>query len=177
MATRKNSTKKNKDSKPAEETAAATETPAESFKSAAEQPAPEITEIWVKRNKKNLLTLCFIGDKKVQIYPGINRIDDPEIIECIHNPKCNKWWNALLDAKVHELVSGKEENGDKSTTVFTAMGANDSIDLIKNTFSIPQLEAMHADESSKKGRSTVLAAIMAQIEDIRSPSTPEESEQ
>lgn len=126
-------------------------------------------EMLIKRHKVNILTLCLKGDKKLMLFPNVNRVTDPEIIELLHNDKYNHGWKAQLENKACELLSGKEEGAPtKNTTVFTAMTAEQAIKLVRETLSIPALEQMSIDEQGKKDRKTVQDAIADQIKFIKS---------
>lgn len=54
------------------------------------------------------------------------------------------------------------------------MVSDDALKIIKETYSIPALERMYSEEEHQKSRSSVLKAILAQIEDIKKPSVPSE---
>ncbi len=146
-------------------------------KKVPEKKAPK--EIWVKRNKLNLVTINFKNEMKLMVFPGITRITEeshPGIIACIEDGAKNKAgiaqnhaWVAFLENKTHELVTGKASGSKKKTSVFTAMDPDGALAIIKETYSIPALEQMANDESHKKARQSVLDAIGAQIEYMKDP--------
>lgn len=143
--------------------------------SAQEKAASQPKEIWVKRNKENFVTICFIGELKIRVNPGVNRIKDPDILACIADEKLNMGWKAFLSNRTHELISGREEKSQEATTVFTAMAPDNALDLIKETYSVPALEIMYADEESKKARPIILNALLGQIQKMKTPDTKEQA--
>lgn len=114
--------------------------------------------------------------KSLRIFPGLTRITDPAIIALISDKKMGHGWDALLKTGVHKLVEAPKEKGKGTTTIFTAMKAADAINLVHETYSIPELESMYADEESKKSRKNVLSSIEAQIEEMRTPDEPDSQE-
>jgi len=132
-------------------------------------------ELFVKRNKNNMVTIGFRGSDRVQIFPGLNRITDEKILKLIDDAEVNKTWLAFINNGTHEIVSGKTPSSKSTTSVFTAMASDNAIDMVKNTYSIPALEKMYSDEESKKSRKSVLTAIQAQIEEMKTPDTKEKA--
>lgn len=138
---------------------------------AKQNESPETyKEVIVKRNKLNLYTMHFTKNgviQKLRILPGINRITDQEIVKCIEDKDCNKAWVAMLESGVHEIVTGISK-GTKREKAFTAMDVSTCKKIVAETFSIPELELMYADEEKHKQRKVVLDAIMAQIDVMKS---------
>jgi len=142
----------------------------------AETKEKKLPEINVVRDKANLVTIGFKGELSVKVYPGNNRIKDQEVLKAIADPKINGNWKAFIDNKVHKIVTGEsKDKTEKTTSVFTAMKADDAITTVRETLSIPALEAMRADESAKGSRKTVLAAIEDQIKELDKPITQEDA--
>ena len=140
------------------------------------EEATNYEEVVVRRNMLNLYTMPFTRNGIVyslRIQPGVNRITDPDIIECINDPKSNKMWYEFLKPTkkfphgVHEIITGLPK-GTQQNIVFTAMDVNTCKQIVSETYSIPALEQMYADEEKKKSRKTVLTAITNQIDSQKS---------
>lgn len=137
----------------------------------------EYTEIVVRRNKLNMVTICFTRKgirHDLRLFPGVNRITNEDVIACIQDDKCNKVWKGFLESSksyphgCHEIITGSVKKGTKVEKAFTAMDAATCKRIIEETCSIEQLELMYADEEKHKSRKTVLEAIMGQIDEQKS---------
>lgn len=145
---------------------------ATSKKTESEKTGPEL---WVKREKSNFVTIGFKGEISVKVYPGLNRIKDPVILAAIENDEINANWKVFIEKGTHKLVSGNQQKSKSKTSVFTAMANDDSISMIKETYSIPALEQLYSDEQTKKARPGVLNAIQDQIKEVKTPDTQEKA--
>jgi hypothetical protein len=115
----------------------------------------------VRRNKPNIFR---IG--KVTFYPGITELKNERDIAMVQSHKSYK---AQLELKVMEEVSKEDTKKKVETADITDMNARDAIAIVQETLAIPVLQDMHQRETDKKSRSTVLTAILEQIEFIKKP--------
>ncbi len=119
----------------------------------------------VRRNRPNIFR---IG--KAVFYPGVSEIHGEKLIEAV---RAHKSYKALIKNGVMEEVTSKTVDKKDVTTDVTEMNARDAIRVIRETYAIPVLQDMHQRETDNKARSSVLAAVLDQIEEIKKP--PEKS--
>ena len=133
------------------------------------------------RTKTSLLKRRYIvtpkdGEKEAQyavvnILPGNNVIEDEQVLAFMEQDESLQ---ELIELGVHRIIRAKVEVEDPAeapkapmTDDFSKMNQKSALLVIKETYAIPSLEGMLESETAGKKRSKVIAAIEAQIKEIK----------